>query len=56
MRNAEEANELHDFQTYEVQEEEDGYVEEQSKVPTTARLREEAQQQRYAIKGQLLTC
>ena len=56
LRNAEEANELYDFQTYEVQEEEDGYVEEQSKVPTTARLREEAQQQRYAIKGQLPTC
>jgi hypothetical protein len=25
-------------------------------VPTTARLKEEAQQQRYAIKGQLPTC
>jgi hypothetical protein len=38
LRHAEEANELHDFQTYEVQEEEDGYVKEQSKVPMTARL------------------
>ncbi|KAI1507933.1 Integrase core domain containing protein [Pyrenophora tritici-repentis] len=51
-----EANELHDFQNYEISDEEDGYVEAQSRMPSEARLKGELQQQRYSVKGQLPTC
>ncbi|KAG9382835.1 hypothetical protein A1F94_006756 [Pyrenophora tritici-repentis] len=50
------ANELHDFQNYEISDEEDGYVEAQSRMPSEARLKGELQQQRYSVKGQLPTC
>ncbi|KAF7575740.1 hypothetical protein PtrM4_073640 [Pyrenophora tritici-repentis] len=51
-----EANELHDFQNYEISDEEDGYVEAQSRMPSEARLKGELQQQQYSVKGQLPTC
>ncbi|KAK1913065.1 hypothetical protein P3342_005001 [Pyrenophora teres f. teres] len=51
-----ETNELHDFQNYEIGNEEDGYVETQSRIPSEARLKGELQQQRYSVKGQLPTC
>lgn len=56
QKRAEEANEVQDYQNYDVEEDEDGYNEEQSKVPTGARLRLEDQHRRYSVKGQLPTC
>ena len=52
----EEANELDDFQNYDLNEEDDGYAEEQALVPTETRMKGEAQHRRYTIKGQLPTC
>jgi hypothetical protein len=56
LRKTEEANEVQDFQSYAVDGKEDGYVEEQSMVPTALRMRAEAQHRRHSIKGQLPTC
>lgn len=53
---AEEANEVGDFQDYEINDEEDGYVEEQEAVSSGLRLKSEDQHRQWTMKGQLPTC